>query len=186
MPHRLFSLFLLSALVAGAAGAQEIVHAVSGTVLKVDAQAKTLKIQTNDGSEGLFRVASKPAVQVDLDRDLKSHTTEAAAFNKTADTVVVFYYGNADMRSAVAVQDLGAGPFTKVEGTVTKWNRHEQLLTLKDTSGKAHTFHVDPKAAAETMDGAVSGNRIDPEKGSDALVIASTGAGTPTALFIRD
>lgn len=186
MPKSMISAFLLCALVVGAAGAQEIVHAVSGTVMKVDPQAKTLRIKTNDGTEGLFTVTSKPGMQVSLDRDIKDHTTDAATFNKAADTVVVFYYGNADTRSAVAVQDLGPGPFTKVEGTVTKWNRHQQMLTLKDTSGKEHTFHIDPKAVAETMDGAVPGNRLDPQKGSDALVLASTGSGTPAALYIRD
>jgi phosphotransferase system IIA component len=169
---------------AASAGAQQIVHALSGTVTKVDATAHTLQVKTNDGSEGVFTFTPNGTAEVSFDRTVKSEVTPVASFNKQDDTVVVFYYGNSSTRTAVAVQDLGPGPFQAIEGTVTRFNKHQHELTLKDANGKEQTFHMGEKAVADSMNGAVPGDRFEPSKGDNVRVIAAKG--TDTALFVRD
>jgi hypothetical protein len=171
----------------GSASAQQIVHALSGTVTKVDPQAKTIQIKTNDGSEGVFSFpAQKGATEVSFDRDVKGRTTPVSSFDKTNEEVVVYYYGNDSVRTAVAVQELGTGPFDTVEGTVTKFNRKQHDLSVKDASGKEWDFTIDPKAMADSMMGAVPGDRFSPSKGDNVRVIATKAKGAETALFIRD
>lgn len=171
----------------GSASAQEIVHALSGTVTKVDPQAKTIQVTTNDGSEGTFSYPSqKGATEVSFDRDVKGRTTPVASFDKTNEQVVVYYYGNDSVRTAVAVQDLGPGPFDTVEGTVTKFNRKQREISVKDGSGKEWSFTIDPKAMADSTMGAVPGDRFSPSKGDNVRVIATKASGGETALFIRD
>lgn len=186
------SLFALAACctLTGAASAQQIVHALSGSLVKIDGQNKTLEINTNDGSEGAFTFSSSSTIDVDFDRDVKAHAAPIASFQKPADApaeqVVVFFYGNGSERTAVAMQDLGSGPMDIVDGTVTKFDRHQRTLTLKTSAGKNQTFQLDPKAVADTMNGAVPGIRFSPDKGDNVRVVASKGAGNETALFVRD
>ena len=167
--------------------AQEVVHALSGTVEKVDPQARTILLKTNDGSEGLFSYPSqKGATEMSFDRDVQDRTTPVASFTKLNEQVVVYYYGNGDQRTAVAVQDLGPGPFTIVQGTVSKFNKHAHQISVKDASGKESTFSIDPKAMADSMTGALPGDRLSPSKGDNVRVIATKASGASTALFIRD
>jgi hypothetical protein len=170
-----------------AANGQEIVHALSGTVTKVDPQSRTIQVTTNDGSEGLFSYpATGGKTEVSFDRNVKDRTTPVGSFNKINEQVIVYYYGDSSERTAVAVQDLGPGPFDTVEGTVTKFDKHQHRITVKNASGKEQTFQIDPKAMADSMEGAVPGDRFSPSKGDNVRVIATKANGTETALFIRD
>ena len=174
-------------LVVGQSAAQEIVHALSGTVTKVDSQARTIQVTTNDGSEGTFTYpATSGSVEVSFDRDVKDRTTPVASFSKTNEQVIVYFYGNGSERTAVAVQDLGPGPLDTVEGTVTKYNKHGHELVVKNVSGKEQSFQIDPKAMADSPDGAVPADKFSPSKGDNVRVIATKANGTETALFIRD
>ena len=72
-----------------------------------------------------------------------------------------------------------------MSGSVTKFNRHEHLLTIKDCAGATESFHIAPNTVAETAVGAVEGERFDPEKGEQVRVTATLADGGPEALFIR-
>ena len=112
----------------GAASAQEIVHALSGTVTHIDPQSRTMQVKTNDGSEGSFSFpAAKGSTEVSFDRDVKDRTVPVDTFNKPDEQVIVYYYGNGSVRTAVAVQDLGTAPLDVVEGTVTKFDKNRKL-----------------------------------------------------------
>lgn len=171
---------------AASATAQEIVHALSGKAVSIDAQAKTLQIKTNDGSEGDFQFPPTKSQEMSFDREVQGRTTPLSAFNKVGDDVVVFYYGNGGVRTAVAVQDLGSGPLTTIEGTVTAFNRHQQTLSVKQDTGKTQSFKIDPKAMADSPMGAVAADRFAPQKGDHVRVIAKVQDSGQTALFIRD
>lgn len=175
----------LGALLVAPATAQEVVHALSGTLTRVDPQARTIQLKTNDGSEGVFNFP-RQGTDVEFDRDVKQETTPVASFSKQQGTVVVFYYGNDATRTAVAVKDLGTGPFDTVEGTVTKFNKHQHTLAVKDSNGKERTFQIAPKAVADTMNGAVPGDKFEPQKGDNVRVLAKADGGTETAVFVRD
>ncbi len=169
------------------AAAQEVVHALSGTVEQINPQARTIQLKTNDGSEGVFSYLSqKSTTEMNFDRDVKDRTVPVASFNKLNEQVVVYFYGDGDQRTAVAVQDLGPGPFDIVEGTVTRFNKHQHQVTVKNAAGTEQTFTLDPKAMADSMTGAVPGDRLSPSKGDNVRVIATNTSGNGTALFIRD
>ena len=167
------------------ATAQEVVHALCGTVRSIDSTAKTISVATDDGSEGLFQDFTKPNVALDFDRKIRAEATAAAAFTKNGVRVIVYYFGNSDVRTAVALQDLGTGPFETTIGTVVKFNRNEHVMTLKNKSGVEVTFHLNPKTVAETAMGAVEGYELDLRVGDQVRVAASPLSGSESALFIR-
>ena len=167
-----------------AANAQEVVHALCGTVRSIDSTAKTISVATDDGSEGLFQDFIKPNVSLDFDKKIRAEATAADAFTKNGVRVIVYYFGNSDVRTAVALQDLGSGPFENSSGTVIKFHRNEHVLTLKNKSGVEESFHISPKTVAETPLGAVEGNELDLKDGDQVRVAASPVNGSESALFI--
>ena len=66
---------------------------MSGTVDSINTAAKTIEIDTNDGSMGLFRVVTKP--NVSLDKEIRADAVNADSFTKKGAQVIVYYYGGA-------------------------------------------------------------------------------------------
>jgi outer membrane lipoprotein-sorting protein len=165
--------------------AQEIVHALAGTVTAIDAAAKTITVKTDDGSENLFKDDTDSKVKIDFDKDLRAQTTAADAFAKTGARVIVYYYGFDTVRTAVALENLGSGPFVKTSGTVLKLDRHKHLLTIETSAGSKQVFEIGPKTVAETSFGAVEGEKVDVSKGENVRVTASPDGAGQTALFIN-
>ena len=168
-----------------AARSQKIVHAVSGTVTSIDKAASTITIKPDDGTNGFFRVLSDSHVSLDFDNKVRKESTPAESFNKADARVVVLYYGGAwgVQRTAVALRDLGPGPFEQDNGAVIDFGKHR--LKIKTSSGSEKTFHIDDKAVAETSLGAVMADHYDPEQGDQVRVIAEGTDGNMTALYIR-
>lgn len=168
-----------------AASAQEVVHALAGIVTSINPTQKTIDINTDDGSEGLFKDLTNSGVSLDFEKNIRADSTPANAFTQKGSHVIVYYFGNGDQRTVVALQDLGSGPLKKVSGEVYKYDKHQHLLTIKDTAGANESFHIDTKTVAETAVGVVEGARFDPEKGVPVRVTATLANGSPEALFIR-
>jgi len=159
---------------------------MSGTVSSIDPAAKTIEIDTDDGSEGVFQVLTKSNVSFDFNKDLRADATPADSFTKKGDEVIVFYFGGSYLpRTAIALQDLGPGPLEKKSGTVVKFDKHGHLVTIMTPSGAKEPFHIEAKTVAETSVGAVPASKFDPEKGDQIQVIATTANGNNTALFIH-
>ena len=176
----------LCLLVAGStAAAQEVVHALTGTVVNVNPQSKSMVVNTDDGSSGQFALAD-PNSRLDFNRAVKDEVKPAANFDKTNEQVIVLYYGDSTVRTAVGVQDLGAGPFVKTQGTVVKTNKHDHTITLKDGSGKTVTIHMAPNSLADTTDGVMPGERFEPSKGDTVNVVATNQNGVEQGLFLHD
>ena len=71
---RAYKLFLLLGVCSStilAVRAQEVVHALSGTVSAIDAKDKTIDIKTADGSEGMFKDLTKADVPMDFDKAIR-------------------------------------------------------------------------------------------------------------------
>ena len=168
------------------ATAQEIVHALTGTVTSINSAAKTIQVKTDDGSEGLFKVLTNANAPIDFEQKVRADAIPAASFTRTNTQVLVYYFGDGDERTAVALEDLGAAPLVKVPGTIVSFKRHEHLLTIKNASGRRLSFHLDDKTVAETAEGVTEGERLAPNKGDQVRVIAKSANGTETAVFIRD
>jgi hypothetical protein len=175
---------------AAEAGAQEVVHVLSATVRFVNQQNGMIIVNTDDGTAGMFKGADAK-VQTNLDKSLIAKITPvekfvAAGETSKGDHLIVFFYGDEDnsVRSVYAVTDLGKGPLDKTTGTVTKFDRHAHLLTVKDSTGTEVDFRIGANTVADTMTGAVEGYKFDPSKGEKVRIIATPGNGGEDALLI--
>jgi hypothetical protein len=168
-----------------AANAQEVVHALTGTVNNVNLTAKTIMIVTDDGSSGTFKDFTNPETKIDFDKRVRAGATEVDTFDTKGAYVIVFYFGEGNMRTAVAVRSLGSGPFMKSKGTVTRFDGRARLLSIQEESGKVESFRIAGDAVADTGLGIVDGSKFQPQKDDRVQVVATLVNGSATALFIN-
>jgi hypothetical protein len=167
-----------------AAAAQEVVHALAGTVRSIDATAKTISIDTDDGSEGLFNVLADPKATFTFDKKISAGATAPGTFKEIGVCVIVYYIGNGDVRTVVALQNLGAGPFVKSRGTIVGVEGKEHWFTVKDESGAVKTFGITSETVVETGFGATGGFKSQLKKGDPVQVTAEAATKNAEALFI--
>jgi hypothetical protein len=170
---------------ANAAHGQQVVHALAGKVTAIYPATNSIKMTTDDGSMGLFVVMTKANTPLNFDKGVKALTVPAGAFNKADDQVVLFFFGDDSVRTAVAVEDLGATPLVKTVGTVVRLDKHDHLLTILTSAGAEQTFHMDAKTLGDGSEGVVKADKLDIDKGAKVRVTATTENGAQTALFIR-
>lgn len=169
---------------AAAASGQMIVHAVSGEV-KAVTPGNISVAPDSSGSESQFTIAGSGNVQLNFGSDLKASSVMPSKFDKIGDYALVYYYGYGDQRTAVAVKDLGTGPFTKTQGTVESFDKHTRTLTLKDESGKDVSLVLDEHMVVDTDQGVDTGRKFSPHKGDHVRVTYA--AGTPaTVAFLGE
>jgi len=166
-------------------GSQEIVHALTGTVSAVSNTDKTITLFQDNGSKGVFKIMSSSGTRLSFDKKVAVETTAARDFEKAGAYVILFYIGNEDSRTAVAVKALGAGPFSSTTGEVTRWNGRDHTISLKGEDGSEHSFKIGPQTIGETYVGVVEGLKFDVDKGDQVRLVSSTENGNPTVLFIR-
>jgi outer membrane lipoprotein-sorting protein len=167
------------------AGAQMVVHAVSGTVKAINAAAKTMDVTVDSGDTSEFKLTRSAKVTLDFDNALRSDAMNADKFQKLGDYAVVYYYGYGDDETAVAVKDLGAGPFQKIDGTVVNFDKHSRTMTVKDDGGKTETFELGPHLVVDLGMSVENGRSYDPHKGYSVRVTYTNGGGKNTAVFVR-
>ncbi len=166
------------------ATAQERIHAVSGTVTTIYPKIQMTEIDTDDGSSGHFRWMKKTDGAIDFDKHVSADATDADKFTTKATHVIVYFFGDGEVRTVVALRDLGTGPLVKSTGTVVKLDRHSHLLTIKNKTGGIESFHIDPKTVADTASGVTQEYKFDLNKGDLVRVIATQTNGSETALLI--
>jgi hypothetical protein len=174
-------------LTTSAATAQEVVHALCGTIRSINSTDKTITISTGtgNGTPKLFNEVTKSNVALDFDKRIRAEATTADTFTKSGVRVIVYYFWDGNLQTAVAFQDLGPGPFEESNGTVVRFDKHTRVLTLKKKSGSEESFHLSQKTVAETPYGAVEALELDAKDGDQMQVTASSVDGNDTALFIR-
>lgn len=178
--------WIVSALMlCASAGAQMVVHAVSGTVKGIDPNARTMTVTVDSGSTSQFKLPSDAKVTLDFDKALQSDAVNANKFQHVGDYVVVYFYGYDDDRTAVAVKDLGAGPFEKIDGTVVGFDKHNRTLTVKDDGGKSESFALGDHLVVDTGVSVAAGRGYDPHKGWQVRVTYTTAGDKNTAVFVR-
>ena len=166
--------------------AQEMIHALTGTVSEVDAAAKTITVLQDSGSEGVFHALTNAKTRIVFDKKIEAASTAAPAFDKQGAYAIVFYFGMDDNRTAVAVKSLGSGPFSSISGVVTKFDGHAHSITVQDDSGTQQSFRIDADTVAETTLGVIVGLKLDGHKGDRVRIVSSQVNGAATALFVRD
>jgi hypothetical protein len=165
--------------------AQEVVHALTGTVSSISSAAQTITVFQDNGSQAVFHeMTNAKRMPIEFDKRIAAGTTQASAFDKQGAYVIVFYYGGFDNQTVVALKSLGKGPFASTVGTVEKFDRGRSI-SVKDESGSVQTFKIDPNTVAEGMAGVEEGSKFQAEKGDHVRVVSSTENGSPEALFVR-
>lgn len=164
---------------------QMVVHAVSGTVKAITPGSNSIDVDIEDGSQGHFKASSKSSVALSFDNDLRGDAVDASAFHETGSFVVIYYYGFGDDRTAVAIKDLGKGPFKKVTGSVVDFNKHDRSLTVRTDKGQNEKFQLSETAVVDTGIGLQSGRKYSPRKGYAVRVTATGSNGQQVAVFVR-
>lgn len=164
--------------------AQEIIHALTGTVSAIDTNTKTMTVFQDDGSKGVFKELSDSKTRIAFDKRVAADTTAANSFDKQGAYAIVFYFGTNENRTVVALKTLGPGPFSSTAGTITKFDAHS--ISVTDNAGASHTFTIDAQTVGEGNVGVVNGARLQAQKGDHVRVVSTTVNGNPVALFVRD
>jgi hypothetical protein len=180
---RVFVFIAAVALTTSAAVAQQRVHAVSGVVTAIHPKVRMIEIDTDDGSSGHFDCA-KAGTPIEFDKSLSAGATAADKFETSNAHVIVYYFGQGDVRTAVGVFPLGEGQLKTSKGTVVKFNRHDRVLVIKNEAGAEQTFALAANTVADTETGVAPGFKADFPKGKTVRVTALQGSGTDTALLI--
>lgn len=166
--------------------AQEVIHALTGTVSSIDDATKTITVFKDSGSTGVFAVMSNPKTRIAFDKKIEAESTAADAFKKSGAYVIVFYFGDIENPTVAALKSLGTGPFTSLVGKVEKFESREHSISVADTSGKVQTFKIDANTVAETDFGVEEGLKFHAQAGDQVRVVGATVDGNPTAMFLRD
>jgi small nuclear ribonucleoprotein (snRNP)-like protein len=172
-------------MLSASAGAQMVVHAVSGVLKAVDPHANTMQLTVDNGDTSQFKLPSGAKVTLDFDKALQSDSVNADKFQHVGEYVVVYYYGYDDNRTAVAVKDLGTGPFEKIDGTVASYDKHARTMTVKDDAGKSESFALGDHLVVDTGVSVAGGRGYDPHKGWQVRVTYTKTADKNTAVFVR-
>jgi hypothetical protein len=166
--------------------AQEVVHALTGTVSSINNAAKTITVLRDSGSQDVFAELTNTKTHISFDKRIASETTAADAFDKKGAYAIVFYVGDVGAPSVVALKSLGSGPFSATVGTVEKIDNHDHSISLEDKSGAMQTFKINAQTIAEGAMGVEEGLKFQAGKGDQVRVVSTTVDGTATALFLRE
>lgn len=164
--------------------AQQVVHALTGTVSTINKAAETVAILQDVGGDSIFQNPVNPKTRVNLDKKIGPGTIAADAFKENGAYVIVFYYGGSDNKTVVAFKNLGSGPFASTVGTIKKYEK-ARALTIQDETGAVQTFKIVPDTIAESYAGAVDGSRFQVSGGDKVRIVSAVVDGSPAALFIR-
>jgi hypothetical protein len=171
-------------LVSLAAHAQEVVHALTGTVNHIDPATKTITVLTDDGSDGTFRDMTVARTSINFDKNIRNESVAADDFKSNGARVIVYYYGLGENRTVVALRDLGPGPITTSTGTLVKFDKGAHTISIQDASGVVESFVITHDTVADTDGGAAGGMKFDGAKGQHVRVTTSEVNGSKAALFI--
>jgi hypothetical protein len=166
------------------ATAQQVVHALTGTVSSINSVTKTISVFQDNGTQGEFSDGTDSKTRLSIDKKVVLDTTAADAFKKTGAYVVVLYYGGDQDRTAVALKNLGSGPFTSVTGSVVKFDG-KHSIAVEDSAGATQNFKISQDTIAEGYMGAVDGYKFQVQKGDKVRIVASKDDSGLTALFVR-
>lgn len=182
-----FSIFVgCLALASLAATAQEIVHALIGSVSEADPNSTSIWVDTDDGTEGHFKDLPGSNAKIPFDKDIRSDATAASDFKKSGERVIVYFVGSdTTMRTAVALRSLGPGPFTKTTGVVVQFDHGHHSFSIKDASGKVTSFKIAKDTVAETVTGAHAEFDFHFDKGDRLRINSALVNGEMKVLFIN-
>ena len=139
----------VSAMLAFAAYAQDVVTAVHGTVTKLDSSTKTMAVKTKDGTEQTVHFVDKTTVW-GVDKTAAGAKDSFKGLSEGSE-VVVHYSEKGGEKTATEVDKVGKDGLKYMDGTVTKVGKDGKTVVVKAADGTEHTFTV---AGHDTADAA--------------------------------
>jgi hypothetical protein len=157
--------------------ADDVVHAVDGTVEKVDTGTKTVVVKTADGTEHTFHYLGD--VTVDGSKDAAKGTVKGVTVGSK---VAVHYTVEGTKETAHEFDNIGDDGLKATEGTVTHIDKGAKTISVKTADGTVDTFHFSERAAKDTGEGIGKGT----EKTAKVTVYYTDKAGVKTAHFVKE
>jgi NADH dehydrogenase FAD-containing subunit len=144
---------------ASLAAAQDAFHVVSGVVTKIDKDAKTIGVKTEDGTEHVFKYTEKTALHgyKEAGKGVKAGALDTYFAGKEGTHVVVRYSKKGGDEVASGVEDLGKDTVKLAKGTVTKVDKAGHTVTIKTDDGAEATYSFGKDAAGDSKNGIVKG-----------------------------
>jgi hypothetical protein len=177
------SFFALSLiLVTSAAAAQEVVHAVAGTVTAGVPSKDVLTLHEPDQTVEVFNLKGASS-SLKFDKVLMEKTETADKLEKAKTTVIVYYYGYSP-ETVLAVRDLGSD-VRNVVGVVTHTDKAAHTITVHTSDGKDNICALAPDTTVNTENGVVDGEKYSIKKGQKVSVMCTASGGKDTAEFIE-
>ena len=160
--------------------AQDVIHAVAGSVTRLDNAGKTIAIKTADGSEEVFRYSEHTVVRGSqaVSHIAKMGAVESYFAGKEGTRVVVRYIGEGADKTATLVDDFGKTTLKAGRGTVTHVDRAAHTVAIKTDDGAEATYSFGSDAVVETDHGVVRGTRYVAKEGDKVVVHYTEKAGS--------
>jgi len=167
-----------------AAHAQYKVHALSGSITVSHPKIQMTTIEPDDGTSSSFEWLAKSGDSVDFDKSVSADTVTPDKLTTKDAQVIAFYYGTGNVRTLVAVRDLGTTPLIKAMGIVLRYNKKAHQLTIMNMTGAEETFQLDAKTITDTDLGVVVNYKNDFPKNQQVRILATQVNGAEKALLI--
>jgi len=150
----------------------DVVHAVAGVVKKVDSAAKTIAIETADGTEHVFKYTAKTTMHAskDVAMGAKTGAVDTYMAGKEGTRVVVHYTEKGADKTAVGVDDFGKDALKEGKGTVTHVDKAARTVTVKTEDGTEATYHVAKDATVDAEHGVVKSSEWTAKEGDHVVV----------------
>jgi Cu/Ag efflux protein CusF len=159
--------------------AQDVAHAVEGTVKKVDSTTKTVVVKTEDGTEHTFHYTKNATV--DGAEDTKKATVDGLGDLKEGSKVAVHYTVVGGKETTHEIDKVGDDGLKASEGTVSHVDRGAKTIAVKTADGTEETFHMTDAAAKDTGKDIAGGT----DKSVKVTVYYTEKAGVKTAHFVK-
>jgi hypothetical protein len=166
--------------------AQQVVHAFGGIVSEVNPRARTITVAPGirPQKQNTFKDIAISKSPVLLDKKVRDDTVPVDTVKEQGTYVIVYYFSDGTAMTALALRNLGRGPFTEAVGTVVRFEGREHSILIRDKSGAVQSFKISPDTIAESSNGVVEGFKFEPEKGDLVRITVAEANGSAAALFI--
>ena len=163
--------------------AQELVHAMVGTITGSDSITGSITLQLADRTSASFESKPDLSTHIAFDKTLRNESATVNELPKGTTHVIVYYYGLSPA-IVVAVKDLGKR-IESITGTIASIDEAEQSITIQPETGQSATCYVSNETTVETPYGAVDGTKYSVRKGEKVNSVCTNVAGKEMAQFIQ-
>lgn len=156
--------------------AQAATDVIAGSLKKVDSGAKTIAVETADGTVKTAEFTSKTTVH-----GLEGATKGVDLAGKEGGHVIVHTSG----KTARSVEWLGDKTVHATEGTVEEGGKASKTIAVKTADGSKETFRVADRAVVDTGKETARYSAIGAKKGEHVTVYYTEEAGKKVAHAFR-